>query len=239
MTGYAPSDKSLWDNIRVLLKIGHRPQGVASLYAHRGVTVQKIRWRNHKYWHIDCKATSLRGPRCPKCRKRIETFKKNLCKTCYYEHERKGRPSGEDHYAWKGGKTKDPRMIRLSSEYRIFRKTILVRDKYQCQVCGTMEDKPQVDHIIPQLARPDLIFEPRNCRTICGRCHRRTATFSRKSRYFRWLFRARRFTTEEKLEKFQSLCNEGILSETEYNTIEYFLGRAGGPGGPDKQEASG
>jgi 5-methylcytosine-specific restriction endonuclease McrA len=222
MIGYAPSDKSLWENIRILLKIGFRPQQLARQYEFRGVTTQKVRWRNHKYWHINCRAHSRRGPRCPDCRKRKPTFRQNLCYGCY-QVARPGRPTGEDHYAWKGGKTRDPRFVRLSSEYRTFRKKMLARDEYQCQVCGDLPDKVQLDHIIPQVARPDLIFEPKNVRAICERCHRRTATFSNDAKYFRWLFKTRRLESDEKMIKFGNLLKRDVISKVEYKAIEYFL----------------
>lgn len=219
-----PEKGELWGNIRFLLLMGHRPQFIASIYEHLGITVEKIRWRSHKHWKdIHVKRSSHRGPRCPMCRRREKTFKKDLCKTCYYTHKRKGRPLGEDHHAWKGGVTMDPKMVRLSSDYRIFRRTILERDDYQCQVCGVVEDRLEVDHIIPQTARPDLIFVPENARTLCNKCHKRTVTYGNGGHYFKWLFRSKKFTDIERVEKLAALVEKGALSDSEFETMRFII----------------
>ena len=219
-----PEADSFWDNVRILLVLGHRPAHIAAIYDHKGDIVQKIRWRSHEYWKdVNVKRSSHRGPRCPRCRNRRPTFKRDLCKECYYAVLRKGRPTGADHHAWKGGKSFDPSKIRLSAEYRQFRKQVMEYGDYQCSVCGVIEDSMELDHIIPQVARPDLIFVHRNVRILCGRCHKRTATYSTSAKYFQWLFVTSRITPEEKLEKFEQLHTEGNLSLVEIETIRYFL----------------
>ena len=59
----------------------------------------------------------------------------------------------------------------LTPEWRALRKTILIRDKYQCRQCGVLVSgkNAQCDHII---ARADGGTDaPENLQTLCSRCH--------------------------------------------------------------------
>lgn len=213
-----------WENIRILLLLGHRPGHIADIYEHKGDILQKIRWRSHEYWKdISVARTSHRGPRCPKCRLRLPTFKKELCKDCYYATIRKGRPEGEEHHAWKGGASFDPDKVRTSTEYRQFRKSIMEAADYQCSVCGAIEDTMEMDHIVPHAARPDLLLAKENVRVLCGRCHKRTASYSSNAKYFKWIWTTTRLTNEEKLEKLQELYDQEVISDVEMATSRYYL----------------
>ena len=184
---------NVWGNVRVLLVWGHKPQRIAAYYGFRGLDAKRIGWRNFSRWHIDAKEGSRRGPRCPACRKRKPCFKAKYCKTCYYDSRRLGRRVGPRHHAWKGGITLTEEYVRLSPEYERFRDYVLARDKGRCVVCDadSADGVPvQVDHIIPQVARPDLRLEPWNARTLCSSCHKKTETYGIAAKYYRYLFRA-------------------------------------------------
>jgi hypothetical protein len=61
-------------------------------------------------------------------------------------------------------------------EYEYFRKTILARDNYVCQECGS-NYRLQVHHIKSKKMYPELIMEPSNCITLCIVCHSKTSSF--------------------------------------------------------------
>lgn len=179
---------NVWDNIRLLLVVGHKPVRIAKLYTFRGVTAQQIRWKNYSRWHMDAKSGSKRGPRCPTCRKQRPCFKTEQCRRCYYDTRRKGRPSGPDAPSWRGGVTLTPDKIRLTPRYKRFRKAVLQRDQYRCVECGVSKEdgaKLEVDHIKSQAERPDLIFDFSNVRTLCVQCHMKTDTWGNKARLHR------------------------------------------------------
>lgn len=64
-----------------------------------------------------------------------------------------------------------------TSRGRAFRETILVRDLFTCQMCGTLlrcgrahKRAAVVDHIKPIELRPDLTWDEGNCWSICRGC---------------------------------------------------------------------
>lgn len=173
--------------------MGHRPIKIAKYFP--GVDAQKIRWKNYKVWKLDLKAGSLRGPRCPGCRKRRETYRDDLCRDCYLERERKGQVSGPDHHAWKGGISLVEKHHRWSYEYRKFKKAVLKRDGYRCVLCGISRDDGviiEVDHIIPVAAYRRGILEMSNARSLCQLCHKKTETYGNSAKYYRYLLRSGR-----------------------------------------------
>jgi len=170
----APGNNKVWSNIRLLLLLGFKPVRIASRYSYRGITSQKINTRNHERWHIDAKSGSMRGSRCPSCRKRRPTEKKNLCRKCFLAQKRTGRRRGDRAPAWKGGVAESN--ISRSPRYKRFKRYVLERDNHQCVMCGSTE-KVEVDHIKPQKTHPELRFDVRNGRTLCFSCHKKTPTW--------------------------------------------------------------
>lgn len=86
----------------------------------------------------------------------------------------KGKPSkqsGENHYNWKGGRTKERSQIMIRLDYRTWRKIVFHRDNYTCQMCGDKGVKIHAHHIKKFSERPDLRFETSNGITLCQRCH--------------------------------------------------------------------
>lgn len=176
-TSSNPSRNKVWSNIRILLKLGFKPIRIAARYSYRGIDPQMIRMKNFRKWKIDAKSGSMRGSRCPSCRKRRPTEKENLCRKCLLAKRRRGRPRGKDAPSWKGGVTQsNPRM---SPRYKRFREYVLRRDGYCCVWCGSKE-KLEVDHIKSQKDYPELRYDPRNGRTLCESCHRKTPTWGSK-----------------------------------------------------------
>jgi len=103
----------------------------------------------------------------------------------------KKRPlqSGENSYFWKGGVSKINRTERqnytATLEYKEFRRAVLKRDNYTCQICGARTKLGkriliQIDHIKPFSLFPELRMDMNNVRTLCKPCHYKTDTFGAK-----------------------------------------------------------
>lgn len=101
-----------------------------------------------------------------------------------FEHRRKisDANSGPKHYRWKGGTTFANQKIRMSPEYRVWRKSVFERDHFTCMQCGTTKGPLNADHIKPFSTYPALRFTLSNGRTLCVPCHKKTPTYGNKSR---------------------------------------------------------
>lgn len=55
--------------------------------------------------------------------------------------------------------------------FRKVRNLVIARDNSICQICQTLTDYAQVDHIKSWSQYPELRFELSNCRTLCMPCH--------------------------------------------------------------------
>jgi len=78
--------------------------------------------------------------------------------------------SGKNHYAWKGGKSRS-NIIRRSSEYKIWRKSVYERDNYTCQRYGTKGGKLHPHHIINFSENEELRFDVSNGITLSVKAH--------------------------------------------------------------------
>lgn len=93
--------------------------------------------------------------------------------------------SGEKHHNWQGGITKESFKIRNSFLYKQWRKSVLERDNYTCQICGEKEKvsgKLEADHIKQFAYFPELRFDINNGRTLCKDCHKQTDTYLSKGK---------------------------------------------------------
>jgi hypothetical protein len=93
------------------------------------------------------------------------------------EGEQGRRMAGSSHYAWKGGITPGNQRERSSARYVEWRKTILRRDNFTCQICGVRGGKLVADHILSWSAYPELRFEIANGRALCVPCHKTTPNY--------------------------------------------------------------
>lgn len=67
--------------------------------------------------------------------------------------------------------------IRSSTKYKTWRKLVLKRDNYICQICGITGVKLHADHIKKFAVFISLRFDVNNGRTLCVYCHRKTPTY--------------------------------------------------------------
>lgn len=96
---------------------------------------------------------------------------------------KKGKPnpsqSGPNSNLWKGGVTEINKLIRTSTQYKLWRTAVFERDNYTCIWCG-FKGYIEADHIKPFSMFPELRFAIDNGRTLCKPCHLTTDTFGRR-----------------------------------------------------------
>lgn len=80
------------------------------------------------------------------------------------------------------GKTSLAKKIRSSKEYKLWRESVFIRDKYTCIWCNTKWWKLNADHIKWFAQYPELRLAIDNWRTLCEDCHRTTDNFWNKAR---------------------------------------------------------
>jgi 5-methylcytosine-specific restriction endonuclease McrA len=81
---------------------------------------------------------------------------------------------------WRGGTTKMSEIIRGSTEYKLWRESVMKRDKWTCIWCGYRSKGSgdiHADHIKPFSLYPELRFAIDNGRTLCVGCHKTTDSF--------------------------------------------------------------
>lgn len=132
--------------------------------------------RNRKFCSRKCKMSGSFGDR-------VREWVKHR-----YEH---GNPfigqirksiRGDRHPNWQGGKTNKLKMLRNSTEYKLWRVAVFERDGYKCVWCGSSKSgNLEADHIKPFAIFPDLRFAIDNGRTLCKDCHKKTDTYLKQS----------------------------------------------------------
>ena len=78
--------------------------------------------------------------------------------------------SGERHYAWNGGGSKS-NLVRRSSEYKKWRKSVFERDGYTCQKYKTRGGRLHPHHIQNFAQFPEKRFDINNGITLSVRAH--------------------------------------------------------------------
>lgn len=116
------------------------------------------------------------GKKRPEIKEWLSPFKKGH--TPWNEGLR-GYMSEEKHWNWKGGVTPIRRKMRETYENRVWRKAVLERDNYTCQICGN-KDNLQVDHIKRWKENIKLRYVTGNGRVLCFDCHKKTDTYGNR-----------------------------------------------------------
>lgn len=107
----------------------------------------------------------------PKCSKKVPWNKGKKTPYC----------AGENHYKWKGGRSKGYKLGYYSLEYRNWRKEVFDRDNYSCVDCG--EAGYITAHHIKSFAYyPELRYELSNGKTLCEKCHEKTDNYKGRAK---------------------------------------------------------
>lgn len=100
-----------------------------------------------------------------------EAWNKGMRKCTHPELAKCGH-SGDKHWNWKGGVSDNNVRIRQSSEYKNWRYSVFVRDKFTCKVCGQVGGSLEAHHIKSFTDYPEYRFEIDNGITYCKECHK-------------------------------------------------------------------
>lgn len=71
---------------------------------------------------------------------------------------------------WKGGLTKENKLIRNSNEFKSWRNKVFKKDNYVCQSCEKKRDL-NAHHLWSFANYPEYRFEVWNGQTLCVNCH--------------------------------------------------------------------
>lgn len=103
--------------------------------------------------------------------KGFDVFMKLKDKIDRFRELENGRPSGEFHWNWKGGKTPINQRERSSKAYTEWRKAVFVRDNFTCQICGQVGGKLNAHHIKRWSTNVNERYQVENGVTLCKKCH--------------------------------------------------------------------
>lgn len=101
---------------------------------------------------------------------------RKIQKTKEYREKVADSRRGDKSHFWRGGITAQSRIIRGSTEYKVWRENVFLRDGFKCVMCGS-DKSIQADHIKPFSDFKDLRFSVENGRTLCFSCHKGTPTY--------------------------------------------------------------
>lgn len=87
----------------------------------------------------------------------------------------------DKHPRWKGGNSRYYRLGYYSNEYKLWRKSVFVRDNFTCQSCGSM-GYITAHHIKSFANYPELRFEITNGLTLCEPCHSKTDNYKGRNK---------------------------------------------------------
>ncbi len=82
------------------------------------------------------------------------------------------RVSGANSNNWKGGITPNSVKLRNSKEATEWRRAVLIRDNFTCQLCGQIGRKLQAYHDKPWSKFEELRYDIDNGITLCEKCHK-------------------------------------------------------------------
>lgn len=167
-----------WNEVEAALNAGMSERKVAAMV---GVTTTVIRKAIDRHGRKHRTPEEARRPWTPEERLR---------------HSKKVR-SGPNHPCYLGGKTLLCDTLRSITEYKLFRKAVLRRDRFECVLCGARQTDVfspvtlYVDHVTPfsdiiEKHRITSVEDARQCaelwdvsngRTLCRDCHFKTDTY--------------------------------------------------------------
>ena len=78
---------------------------------------------------------------------------------------------------WQGFASSETARLKVSSEYKTWRRQVFERDNWTCQKCGKHNGRLHPHHIKPKSRYPKLLFDVSNGVTLCKECHRKTDSY--------------------------------------------------------------
>lgn len=99
---------------------------------------------------------------------------KDLCKTGEFQKQRSAMLQGIPIEEWNGFVSDENQIFYRSPEYKEWRKAVLKRDNYICQMCEIGGGELQSHHIKPKCKFPELKLEVSNGVCLCHTCHNLT-----------------------------------------------------------------
>ena len=88
------------------------------------------------------------------------------------DKQEKTSHSGQFHWNWQNGKSKESAIIRQSCQNKNWRILVFKRDDYTCQKCFSKGGKLHAHHKKEFSKYPHLRFDLNNGITLCVICHR-------------------------------------------------------------------
>lgn len=88
-----------------------------------------------------------------------------------YEWNKYNPKSKKYHWNYKGGISNENHIIRNSTEMKVWRSKVFIRDNFTCQKCNVKGGVLNAHHIKPFAHYPELRFELSNGLTLCKCCH--------------------------------------------------------------------
>jgi hypothetical protein len=133
----------------------------------------KCYWKNNKgkpTWNKGVKGRTGKFERTEEYRKKSSEGHKG--QKSWNKGKKYPAISGDKHYNWKGGITPIHTQIRMSLEYKLWRKSIFERDYFVCQKYGTRGGNLHPHHIKNFSQYPELRFAIDNGITLSEKAHR-------------------------------------------------------------------
>lgn len=81
---------------------------------------------------------------------------------------------------WKGGKTKESKLLHTNFRWDLWRHKVFKRDNYTCQRCHKEGGYLEPHHIKPVHEYPNLIYVVSNGLTLCEGCHIKVDKYKRR-----------------------------------------------------------
>lgn len=137
---------------------------------------QKIKKENPKGKFIECNF----------CKKSIYKYPRDIKRCSYLFCNRQCKIKWSKtslNPLWKGDSYPENKRLRQSAKYKNWRKKILLKDNYTCQICGLRGGRLTADHIKSWCMFPENRFDIDNGRTLCFTCHTKTDTWGLKAKF--------------------------------------------------------
>lgn len=135
------------------------------------ISVPRCLVQRKKFCSIDCRIKHMVGRKLTESHKQ-KIGEKSLGHRLSFESRKaiSAKSQGLTSNQWNGFASTQNHLDRVRF-LKTFKKQVLIRDDYTCQVCNKRGGILQVDHIQPFAEYVELRFSMNNLRTLCQECH--------------------------------------------------------------------